>query len=420
MNESTQFDLDLEPEKYFAHLRLQAGQYFRPASPITAVEFFSGRLQQLQATTEAINQIGQHVVLYGERGVGKTSLANIFGPYANILGGSTLVTGKINCDTMDTFDSVWRKVLEEITLTTARPGVGFTADDIESVERLGMKLPKDAMPNDVRRLLASTGNNIVLVFDEFDRLPNNVALSFTDLIKSLSDYSVGATVILVGVADTVEQLIEDHGSIDRALVQVHMPRMSAEELHQILQTGASQLGISFSVGAATKIVSLSQGLPHFTHLVGLESIRSATDRMSTVVQRADVQSGMSKAVENAQQSIKSLYHKATTSARKDALFGEVLVACALAEKDQLSTFRAADVSGPLSNILKRQCEVSAFARHLSEFCEPRRGSVLKRTGERRNYRFRFTNPLMEPYILMMGFAAGGIGDLFDIDNLDDK
>ena len=413
MTDDTPSETTQNPDQQFEFLSYQAGQFFRPASPITAVEFFAGRLSQLRATTEAINQTGQHVVLYGERGVGKTSLANIVGPYVDILSGSTLIAAKTNCDITDSFNSAWHKVLDEILLTKVKPTVGLVGEADKSVDTLGSKLPGDATPNDVRRLLGGVGSNVVLVFDEFDRLPPDVAFTFTDLIKSLSDYSVGATVILVGVADTVDQLLADHASIDRALVQVHMPRMSTDELHQILNSGASELGVNFSELAADKIVGLSQGLPHFTHLVGLESVRAALYRYSKKVQRVDVRASLNKAVNNAQQSVKSLYHKATTSARKDALFSEVLIACAMAKKDQMSTFQAAEVVEPLSRILNRRSEISAFSRHLKEFCEERRGCVLKRTGARRNYRYRFTNPLMEPYILMLGITQGSVGDLFD-------
>jgi hypothetical protein len=42
---------------------------------------------------------------------------------------------------------------------------------------------------------------------------------FRSLIKVLSDNSVPATLVLVGVADSVDALIVEHQSIERALVQ---------------------------------------------------------------------------------------------------------------------------------------------------------------------------------------------------------
>ena len=40
------------------------------------------------------------------------------------------------------------------------------------------------------------------------------------------DAKVPATVVLIGVADSVGELIREHGSVERALVQIQMPRMS--------------------------------------------------------------------------------------------------------------------------------------------------------------------------------------------------
>jgi len=247
---------------------------------------------------------------------------------------------------------------------------------------------------------------VVLVFDEFDRLPREVAKYFTDLIKSLSDYAVPSTIIMVGVADTVEKLIEDHGSIDRALVQILMPRMSDEELEPILTKAAEKLSMSFSLNASNKIVKLSQGLPHYTHIVGLASVKDCLDERFRDVNEENVNAGLQAAVDNAQQSIKSAHHRATTSAHKDALFKQVLTACALARKDQLSYFQAADVAPTMSNIMGRPYEIPAFARHLKEFCSVARGNILEQSGEKRGFRYRFTNPLMEPYVIMLAMAEG--------------
>lgn len=387
-------------------LRHQSSQLFKPASPITLVEFFSGRIAQLDKTYEAIFQEGQHVVLYGERGVGKTSLANIIGPYAVAHGGEKLIVGKINCDGTDSFGSVWSKVLDELTWVEEKKGVGFIEHTSYERESLKSRLPDDAAPNDVRTLLGSLPTPVVIVFDEFDRLPNAVAKQFTDLIKSLSDYAIPSTIIMVGVADTVEKLIEDHGSIDRALVQILMPRMSDIELEPILTTAAEKLSMTFSSNASRKIVKLSQGLPHYTHIVGLASVKDCLDDGFRDVNENNVDTGLKAAVDNAQHSIKTAHHRATTSAHKDALFKQVLTACALASKDQLSYFQAADVAPKMSTIMGRRYEIPAFARHLKEFCSVARGTILEQSGEKRGIRYRFTNPLMEPYVIMLAMADG--------------
>ena len=51
----------------------QLDQAFSPFAPILLRDLFHGRYEHLERTCEAIRERGQHVVIYGERGVGKTS-----------------------------------------------------------------------------------------------------------------------------------------------------------------------------------------------------------------------------------------------------------------------------------------------------------------------------------------------------------
>jgi len=91
-------------------------------------------------------------------------------------------------------------------------------------------MPREIAPDDVRRTLdALTRRNMtVVIFDDFDRLPcGNTTVLMADTIKTLSNHGVDATILLIGVADSVDHLVQEHHSIDRALVQVHLPGKSA-------------------------------------------------------------------------------------------------------------------------------------------------------------------------------------------------
>ena len=61
-------------------------------------------------------------------------------------------------------------------------------------------------------------------------------------------------------------------------------------------------------------------------------------------------------------------------------------------------------------ILERDVEVATFNNHLAEFCQPKRGSVLERTGQARAYRYRFHDPLLVPFIFMDALNTGMITD----------
>ena len=198
---------------------------FTPAIPVSQSAVFAGRLEQIQQVVDAIGQPGVHVVIFGEPGVGKTSLANIL---SKRLGSEkkAVVAPRVTCERTDDFSSLWRRIFADIKVARERAVVGFGARSREEQGSLDENLPEVVTSADVKRALGSVGRGCVLVVivDEFDRIGDpEVRATFADTIKVLSDHAVPATLILVGVSDTVDGLIEQHGSVERALVQVRMP-----------------------------------------------------------------------------------------------------------------------------------------------------------------------------------------------------
>jgi hypothetical protein len=104
------------------------------------------------------------------------------------------------------------------------------------------------------------------------------------------------------------------------------------------------------------------------------------------------------------------YQRATRSARRDALFTQVLLACALAPKNQLGFFTSGAIRDPLQVIAGRRIEIPAFSNHLSQFLEPERGAVLQREGTPRRYFYRFSDPIFQPYVVLNGLSRGMISE----------
>ncbi len=379
---------------------------FTPATPVSEEELFAGRMEQIRRTVDAINQRGQHAVIFGERGVGKTSLANILSSKLTAPG-SVVLAPRINCDSTDDFASLWRKSFSRVDLIQRKRAIGFQGKPSQVFSSASEALPRKVTPEDVRKILmVMTDNNLViLIFDEFDRLADQRARrTMADTIKLLSDHDVPATVVIVGVADTVDELIAEHESIERALVQIQMPRMSRRELLEILNKGTSRLGMKIEDSAKARISVLSQGLPHYAHLLGLHASRAALDSHGREITLEHVRPAITEAVRDSQQSLQSDYRKATTSPQKDNIYGQVLLACALDRTDEFGYFAAADVRGPLSTVMRKNYEIPSFAKHLNDFCRTSRGAVLRKSGVKHKFRYRFANPLMQPLIVMKGLV----------------
>lgn len=386
-----------------SRLRATLSLAFSPSAPVSSLDLFSGRESELRRVTDAVFQRGRHAVIYGERAVGKTSLANVLADSLQCLTMYNYQVVRHNCSTKSTFNSIWDGVFRELSFK--RNGAGL----IESPASIPMSayLPANAGPEDVRFLLQQTGSSVVIIFDEYDRVPQGEANSclLADTIKTLSDHAVDATLIIIGVADSIDGLIAEHRSIERALVQIQMPRMSELELFSIIEKGFKQSRMEIEYEARCYIVALSQGLPHNAHELGLLTGYAAVESGKLKADRSNLEMAIKQAVADAQQTTVASYHQAIASPHNN-VYREILLAAALARKNELGYFPAGDLRKPLAKILHRAYGIDAYMRHLNSFCEDLRGRVLEKKGERRRYRFRFSESIMEPYVIMKGIAEG--------------
>lgn len=393
----------------FQEIALMVGQVFKPNTPVSEKDLFSGRTEQIRRIIDVIFQEGQHAIIFGERGVGKTSLANVLSSFVSPT--AKLVATRVNSDKQDTFESVWRKIFDEMHLTKGRLEVGYKGSlQQQNVSSKHFFPPGNISPNDVRNALMQLSGVFlpVIIVDEFDRLNEDVRRLFADLIKSLSDYSLSSTIVLIGVGESVTELIKEHQSVSRALVQVQMPRMNRDEINGIILNGLTRLEMEISDEALRQVFLLSKGLPHYAHLIGLHATRNALDNSSLKISYPNLEQAIKKSINDSQQSIKTDYYKAIRSAYKDNLFADVLLSCALTPVNEFGEFAAQDLRVPMCKITNRNYNIPHYAQHLKEFSESKRGEILTRSGEKRSYRYKFTDPLMQPFVIMQGIITNKI------------
>lgn len=397
-------DASLAPEKRIEVERKLISS-FSPHAPIRHVDLFTGRIEQIRSVTDAIRTPGLHVVIYGERGVGKTSLANILSDLLE----EVVAVSRVQCGQNETFDQVIRRSLRGLRYAAPTNRAGFAATPEFVPMNLEADLPshEPASPDAVASVLAQLPEApaIVLVIDEFDRLTAEECAPFSDLVKALADRGAAATVVMVGVAENINELVASHASVERNLRQVPMPRMSNVEVSQIISRGFEAAAFEPpSESVHMRIRSVAQGFPHYVHLLAQNAGRVAVDRGRTCVAEEDVIHGMVQAVEHADQSRRTAYFDAITATRKTNLWREVVLACALAEKDERGFFPSRAVQESLSKILKRPVIQQTVAFHLGKLIELNRGPLLERIGPERRYRYRFIDPLMPPYVQMKAMA----------------
>jgi energy-coupling factor transporter ATP-binding protein EcfA2 len=92
----------------------QVGSVFTPGAPIDDYALFGGRMDQVTDVINTVGQKGKHVILYGERGVGKTSLANVLAQVFAGFDNFRLKSVGVNCQTNDNFATLWSNVFREL------------------------------------------------------------------------------------------------------------------------------------------------------------------------------------------------------------------------------------------------------------------------------------------------------------------
>jgi hypothetical protein len=72
----------------------------------------------------------------------------------------------------------------------------------------------------------------------------------------------------------------------------------------------------------------------------------------------------------------------------------------------MGQFSPADIRTPYSKIVGEHVGIDRFNPQLTSLATVR--DILIREGEDRRWRYRFKDPLMEPYVLLQGLDSGAI------------
>ncbi|WP_454625731.1 nSTAND1 domain-containing NTPase [Bradyrhizobium cenepequi] len=380
--------------------RFEINQLFTPSTPVTVAELFAGRPDQMLRIVDTISERGRHATVYGERGVGKTSLMQVV-PFIIPTQKEHIRYCRVQAFPNSTFHSLFQQVFKRIKFTA---DIGDGPQEYDASQAIAGEIT----PDDVVAEFSNFGLNDVpiIVLDEFNEILDQKTPSLVaNTIKALSDAGTNVTVIVVGVADNVTQLIENHESIQRCTEQISMPRMTKEELWEVLDKRLKQLDFTISPDAKWKIINLSKGLPAYVHALGKFACLSATFIGSRLhLDESNVDKAIDSLIDSSDQTFKDIYQAATRSNQPDSMLQQVLTACALAKADESGYFKPVAVKEPLSAILGRSVDIANYQSHLKAFIDPKRKQVLQRVGEPRAYRFRFRQPAMQPFVIMKGIT----------------
>ena len=257
--------IDRRRSDRFTAMRMRVRNAFTPSQPIVDGKMFAGRQDLLSHLIGSIEDQRLHLVLYGERGIGKTSLLHVLAEAAR---DARYIVVYSSCGSASSFQETFGAAAAEMPLLF-HSGFGPTTEEAEAGSSMADLLPDNFTPRQFADLCAKlTGTRVLIFLDEFDRCESSdFRRDVAELMKFLSDRSVRVQLVIGGVAADLAELVEHIPSIRRNILAVRVPQMSDDEVRQMVARGERVSGITYDAAAQDLVVRIARGWPYIAVLV---------------------------------------------------------------------------------------------------------------------------------------------------------
>lgn len=303
--------------------------YFTPAQPISKPEHLHGRDGKLKTIDRALGSPGKHVFIYGDRGIGKTSLAKTaFQVRCPTAPRIPIVACDNGANFAQLVGSICRQLVEvfhpnsgdirNVGATPPFPHENSVKTVNDAVEAIRASAPRENGPYPI-------------ILDEFDQLSSTEDKKYVaDLIKQLSDQSMNVRFIICGIGHSLEELIGVHLSTDRYLAGVKLDQITHDARWQIIQSACDYFKLKFDRNSIIRIGQISDGFPYYVHLIGERIFWEVFDdsNIVSVISLDHYSRGIKAAIEEAQTSLRQAYELATQKHGGSDDYEEVLWAVA--------------------------------------------------------------------------------------------
>ena len=300
------------------------GKVLSASRPIHSIEHLKGRGKELDTIKKSLYAPGRHVFIYGDRGVGKSSLGQTAAyQYQSSAALPLFVSGSPD----DTFNTVIANIVSQAVRRPRTENVKTTKS--LSVEIGGIKIGEGSETTgiDIAAAIRSTGDavalleqiaekregNTAVVIDEFDAISDaGERNKFAALLKQMGDRSVNLKFIFTGIGKSLDELLGAHQSSYRQLESVELPRLGWEARREIVQAAADAFNLELDNNVNWRIAMVSDGFPYYIHLITEKILWAAFSAEETVtgIDSALFSQGLADAILSTSAELKRPYEKA--------------------------------------------------------------------------------------------------------------
>lgn len=171
----------------------------------------------------------------------------------------------------------------------------------------------------------------IVVIDEFDRLKSDEdKVQFAELVKNLSTRNLDLRLILCGIGQSVDDILGAHLSSGRYFEPLELEKLHHNFLLDIIQGAADKLHVEIPRETLLRIGIISDGFPHFVHLVGECMFWAMHDSPDEVrcAHREHYEEATRSALKRTEPALRKAYQRATEKAKNQLEYEEALWALA--------------------------------------------------------------------------------------------
>jgi Cdc6-like AAA superfamily ATPase len=404
--------------------RRDPGEVFTPKSVVSREMFarrnepdLRGRPGLQDQLREALRERGGQILMYGDTGVGKSSLLK----YAAQDEHMEPVT--IECFSQRTYEQVIEECIgrlvdfTEVSFTESHAVGSQTELSIGPPKLMSVKGTTKAEYGTAREFRAvqkepievllqamdATSRKIV-VLDNFQNVDDDrVRQLVAQTMERLSDRALETgdkKVVVIGIADDAPALLAGSVSFTRRTAEIGVPRMPDDEIEQVLETGFHLLGLDMSGDVLARLVFHSDGFPYFAHLLGQSVAKAARRKNAATIDSAMVDVALVDAASQVDKSYESRVRKALEAGGDTQPRKRILEMLAYDDRREWSS---ADVIQLFTEQVETRDDWSFLHSALAALTGEKHGAMLKRTGTAGKYMYKFNDPHMRPYLRLATF-----------------
>jgi hypothetical protein len=267
-----------------AHDRAAFARVFDAAHPGRVRSELFGRDAELSQLLETALHARKHMIVHGRRGAGKTSLARIFGDYADQQGAVVIYMA---CEASASFAGLMLPYLQ------ALPDSALALGQASMFRKKVSELPREFGPRAFTEICSDLiVAPVIFILDEFDCISDaQVKNDISAAMKLLADALSEVLFMLVGIAATVSDVISAHQSLRRHLGIISLGQISTGSVEELVARGGRALGLTFTPESCGLISRAACGSPYHVRLFCLHASLAAAMARSRSVEASHVETG---------------------------------------------------------------------------------------------------------------------------------